>query len=410
MRKVLTYALIICLCLPQLTIAESSDEENILAAFIRNGNLWLYQEGEQIQITQNGNVTSPAWSHDGEYVLYQQKVQENQSSPTQNKIMVYQLSTGKKKEIYDGGYAPKWSPVNNTVAFLIDGVLNISDLDRFYNVALGVTSYAWLPDGSGFLLSSSADLLPDGWTKPILYKKKLTENLGDIESIGVEKFFTVPNKVQKGEKEILAIGVEEMSFSPSQKWISFIIYPTASWSMDENMLSVIKTNGEDFQPLDIVASGQGKPKWAPTKDILAYIAGAGRIVFGFQNKDLTYTELPASGTITPENYAELNFTWITDHTLVSSRVREREWSNDFSKHPVPSLYNINLQDQKQTKITDPPKGYGDYAPQYVPSIDKLVWTRAKTLLDEDNELWIGNTDGSATRRWMKDVGEIVIYN
>jgi len=406
MEKLLIFALIIALDIPQVTQASQLENE-INSAFIRNGDLWLFEAGEQKRITRSGEVTSPSWAHDGEYILYQQKSKKHSE---EYKIMVYELSTGKAIEVYDGGYAPKWSPVDNTIAFKINGILNVSDLENFYNVAAGVDSYTWLPDGSGFLISSSADLLPDGWTNPILYTKKLSNNLGDTELMDVNKFFTIPNTVEKGEDTILSIGTTGMSFSPSEKWISFTIYPTASWSMDENMLSVIRENGEDFQPLNIVALGQGKPQWAPTKDILAYIAGGGRIVFGFKNKDLTYEEMPASRTITPENFAELDFTWVTDNQLISSRVQEQEWSNDFSKHPSPALYHINIENQKQTKITNPPRGYGDYNPKYIPSADKLVWTRSKSLVGGDEELWIGNTDGTEASKWLNGVSEIVFYD
>jgi hypothetical protein len=50
------------------------------------------------------------------------------------------------------------------------------------------------------------------------------------------------------------------------------------------MLSVISQKGEGFQVLGEVIFGVGEPKWAPKEDTLAYIAGEGRIVFGFKNK------------------------------------------------------------------------------------------------------------------------------
>ncbi len=37
------------------------------------------------------------------------------------------------------------------------------------------------------------------------------------------------------------------------------------------------------------------------------IAGGGRIVFGFKNKDLKIREMPVYGTYTPEELAELDF-------------------------------------------------------------------------------------------------------
>ena len=45
------------------------------------------------------------------------------------------------------------------------GVLNIADLEHFYNIALGVDDYAWQPDGKGFIASSSA-YSPPRWLDP----------------------------------------------------------------------------------------------------------------------------------------------------------------------------------------------------------------------------------------------------
>ncbi len=61
--------------------------------------------------------------------------------------------------------------------------------------------------------------------------------------------------------------------------------------------------------------------------------------------------------------------------LVASRIKEQDWTNDFSKHPLPVLYSIDIDTNKQTKISNPSKGYGNYAPQFVPTIQKLVWLR-----------------------------------
>jgi hypothetical protein len=61
--------------------------------------------------------------------------------------------------------------------------------------------------------------------------------------------------------------------------------------MDSNMVCVISADGRDFQVLDEIILEVGLPKWAPTKDILAYIAGGGRLVAGFRNKDLKKLKL-----------------------------------------------------------------------------------------------------------------------
>ena len=39
----------------------------------------------------------------------------------------------------------------------------------------------------------------------------------------------------------------------------------------------------------------------------------------------------------------MGFTWVNDTSLIVSRVRESEWSNDPKKRPKPSLYYLTLK-------------------------------------------------------------------
>ncbi|MHC0035443.1 TolB family protein [Pseudoneobacillus sp. C159] len=407
-----TIILVLCLVFifPINSLADTPAK--VKAAYIKNGNLWSLINGEKKQITTTGRVfASPKWSYDGKWLLYQMEAASDlQKTELQAEIWAYHVETGEKKKIFRDGIAPSWAPNKKMVAFKDGGILDISTFEGFYNIATGVSDYTWLPDGSGFLLSTSGHLQPDGWTSAILYTKKLKKNFKDIIFFGgVDHFFTLPREIGDGERKIIAVYADGLTFSPSGKWISFIVSPTASWSMDSNMVCVISSDGKNFEVLDEIILEIGSPKWAPTSDTIAYIAGGGRIVFRFKNKDLKVREMPASGTLTPTKYADLDFDWVTDRMLVSSRVEEREWSNDFSKHPLPSLYSIDLAKNMQNKITIPPKGFGDYHPRYVGAIDKILWFRGKSIIDQDKTLWQANPDGSEAVEWMKDVEEIVFY-
>ena len=94
----------------------------------------------------------------------------------------------------------------------------------------------------------------------------------------------------------MSINAGSFAYSPNHKWISFIVSPTASWSMDSDMLCVISADGKEFEAIDEVIL-EFEPKWAYNKNLLGYIAGGGRIVFGFKNKDMKVTELPAYQTL-----------------------------------------------------------------------------------------------------------------
>ncbi|GAA0323800.1 PD40 domain-containing protein [Bacillus carboniphilus] len=386
--------------------------EEIKAAFIRDGDLWISQTGKEVKVTKSGNTYNPSWSPDGKWLLFQHDVDSpNPPYGKWSEIWVYEVEKKQLKKIFYNGSNPKWAPNENIIAFKNENILNVCNLKHFFNVALGVDDYNWLPDGSGFILSSSAQLRPNGWTQPKLYKKLLDQNWEEINPYsGAEVLFTIPKEVQKNGEAIQSIQASSFQFSPSQKWVSFIISPTASISMDANMLSVITAEGEQFQPIDEVIFGVGSPKWAPMKEILAYISGTGRIVFGFKNKDLKLKELPTSVPITPENFAELDFTWVDDQNLITSRVIEADWSNDIAKQPLPSLYKINWVTGQQQKMIDTPKNYGDYQPQFIASAQALIWLRKRSLQDESGDIWISNLSGENKKKWIENVNEIAVYS
>ncbi|MEI5909283.1 hypothetical protein WAK64_19720 [Bacillus spongiae] len=410
MKRALFLTLTFVLLLPRAPLAVSEDV--VKAAFIREGNLWILLNGQEKQVTESaGLLSKPQWSKDGKWLAYQVAVPAKyQEDKTQSEVWVYNIDSNEKKKVFYNGYSPKWAPDKNHLAFG-NGILNISDLNQFYNIATGVSDYTWIPDGTGFLLSSSGTLRPDGWSSASLFTKHVNHHYKDIVLFGgVEPFFTLPREIGTTVKnKLIAVYTEQLTYSPSGKWISFIVSPTASWSMDSNMLCVINSDGKKFEVLDEVILQVGKPKWAPSTDTIAFIAGGGRIVFGFKDKDLKTREMPVSGTFTPANYADLDFSWITNKLLVVSRIKEQEWSNDFSKHPLPMLYSVDIAKNRQLKITNPPKGYGDYSPQFIQSTKKLVWLRGSSLIDSKRDLWKANVDGTEATKWLQNVEDIVFY-
>jgi hypothetical protein len=409
-RRILFSAIICCFMFPCPAFA--GHDPQVKAAFLRDGDLWVLVHNQEKQITHIGKVFGkPKWSQDGTWLVYQKEgLLEPHTGGHQTELWVYEIETGEKKKIASDGDSPAWSPVKNQLAYTFKNELRISDLKKVTEIAVGVEQFAWLPYGNGFILSSAGVLRPDGWGGAILYTKKVKEPYKDFVLFGgSDPFFSLPKEIGLNGNRIIAVNAGHIHFSPSKKWISFIVSPTASWSMDSNMVCVIDKDGNHFQVLDEVVFAVGKPKWAPSRDTFAFIAGGGRIVFGFKNKDLKVREMPASGTYTPKNFADLDFDWVSDNLIIASRVPEREWSNDFHKHPLPVLYSIQINTNKQVKITQPPKGYGDYNLQYTRSMGKLVWFRGKSITDEHRSVWKANLDGSGAKEWIKNADEISIY-
>ena len=207
---------VILLLNPLYTYANIGKESDIKAAFIRDGNLWTIGNSKETAITQSGHVHHSAWSYDGKWLLYQKQAPSHfESNKTQNEIWVYNIETGEEKKIVDDGYNPQWSPNKNILTYQDKGVLNISDLHKFNNLALGISSYAWFPDGKTILLSSQANLKPDGWTNPALYIKKISDQVvHDNLFANVSEFFPIPNELEVNNKKVSfkLNGVDDMTF------------------------------------------------------------------------------------------------------------------------------------------------------------------------------------------------------
>jgi hypothetical protein len=74
MYRFLVLAVILLFPFPLFIHANVNNINDLKAAFIREGNLWILRNGEEKQITKSGQVYAPKWSHDGKWVLYQKQV------------------------------------------------------------------------------------------------------------------------------------------------------------------------------------------------------------------------------------------------------------------------------------------------------------------------------------------------
>lgn len=403
MRKGLCFLLAV-LMIFQVNIATAKSDPILKVAFTRDGYLWIKENTVEKQITLEKNISNPTWSYDGAWIAFQKN----------EEIWVYHLAKEKHFKVYHSDATElQWAPDKNILAFNDQGVLNVTDIrgekpTEFTNVALGVDSYAWLPDGKGFLVSASADLHPDGWTNPILFKIPFGD-ASTVENLSQKaiKFFTVPSPVKKGDVEVLSIQTTSFKWSSDGKWISFFVSPTASLSMDSNMLCVLSSDGKVFEPVAEMLHTPDWAQWSPNGNSLGYITGSGRIIFGFNNKKLTISEIPAlqSTTVTPKNYFDAGFTWHNNNLITVSRSEVREWTSEQTKNPLTALYQINLEKKTQDKITNPPPGYQDSNPLFLQHANKLTWLRSN---DKDWDTWIAEPDGKKATKWIEN-GQFITW-
>ncbi|MFZ0499051.1 MAG: S9 family peptidase [Steroidobacteraceae bacterium] len=118
----------------------------------------------------SGGIVAPSWSADGQWIVYDQQADANDSDSDRTTIVAVNVASGEEHPItgqrtYE--YAPRFAPNGNTVAYLyLHGPGAISDNDLFVGSPEGNTArdvsadldrnvladFAWLPDGSGVVV------------------------------------------------------------------------------------------------------------------------------------------------------------------------------------------------------------------------------------------------------------------
>ncbi|PEN95597.1 translocation protein TolB [Bacillus cereus] len=374
------------------SIAITSAENNsVKVAFIRHHNLWIKVDGKEKQLTKGENITGPKWSHDGEWLAYVK-------GEKQNILELYRLKDGKKVTPFHSEASNyQWSPTENIIAFIFTGTLNTFDVEKknadFENVSAGVGDYAWYPDGKNFLVSSEAHLLPTGWTGAQLYEVQKDAHMNPHK---MKHLYALPNE----HDDFLALVASGFKWSPDQKWISFLAVPTASWSADSNTLCLVRADGSRFEIVDQMLLNTEWFKWAPSKNILSYIEGSGRVAL--ENKHLKIKELPVlqQQTFTPKGYVDWDFTWKNDNVIIVSRAKEGGFETLPEKRPFPSLYEINSTSDKQYQITKSSNKQGDYHPIFMKKSNQLIWIRSDR---KKANIWIAHSDGKHEKKWIENV-------
>lgn len=212
----------------------------------------------------------------------------------------------------------------------------------------------------------------------------------------MKHLYALPNE----HDDFLALVASGFKWSPDQKWISFLAVPTASWSADSNTLCLVRADGSRFEIVDQMLLNTEWFKWAPSKNILAYIEGSGRVAL--ENKHLKIKELPAlqQHTFTPKGYVDWDFTWKNDNVIIVSRAKEGGFETLPEKRPFPSLYEINSTSDKQYQITKSSNKQGNYHPIFMKKSNQLIWIRSDR---KKANIWVAHSDGKHEKKWIENV-------
>jgi len=376
--RVFVLLIVFCSAFTISTYAESP----LKAAFIRDHQLWMKENENEIQLTRGLNVSSPKWSRDGQFIAYLAE------GKTGGESSLYVYDTRKKEN-----YQPyktietrnfKWSPTSNQLAYNAGGVLNVTKTkngrpEGFKNVSLGVSDFNWFPDGKHIIVSSQSNLLPTGWEPVRLFKVSVDANLNKNK---IKPFYTI----QTNPDDLFAIDADYFKWSSDGKWVSFLAMPTASWSNDSNTLCVLSSKGNQFQVIGKMLWYEDWIKWAPAKNQLAFISGEGR--FFVENKKTAIADIPTMHErkeYTPKGYVDLDLDWLSPEQVIVARAKENK---DWKEGPVPtmhtSLYIINIKTNGQKQITFPIKHKIDNEPQVIGQ--NITWFRKTEKAMQGNVL------------------------
>lgn len=389
-RLIVSGSVVLFMFLCSITIT-SAENNSVKVAFIRHHNLWIKVEGKEKQLTKGENITGPKWSHDGEWLAYVK-------GKKQNILELYRLKDGKKVTPFHSEASNyQWSPTENIIAFIFTGTLNTFDVEKknadFENVSAGVGDYAWYPDGKNFLVSSEAHLLPTGWTGAQLYEVQKDAHMNPHK---MKHLYALPNQ----HDDFLALVASGFKWSPDQKWISFLAVPTASWSADSNTLCLVRADGSRFEKVDQMLLNAQWFQWAPSKNILAYIEGSGRVAL--ENEHLKVKELPAlqQNIFTPKGYVDWDFVRKNDRVIIVSRAKEAGIETPPEKRPLPSLYEVDSTSNAQHQITKKKNKQGDYHPIFMKKSNQLIWIRSDR---KKADVWLAHKDGKQEKKWIENI-------
>jgi dipeptidyl aminopeptidase/acylaminoacyl peptidase len=392
--RVIVYLIFISLHLSMIVKADAP----LTAAFIRDHQLWIKNGEEEIQVTRNRYVHSPKWSYDGRFIAYIDGDEQGEKSD----LFIYDT---KLKESYQPYVRVetsdfKWSPGKNQLAYKDQGLLNVTKMkdgrpQGFENVSLGVSGFEWFPNGKEFIVSSQSVLRPTGWGPIPLYKIPVDANLASEK---MQHFYTI----KTSEPDLFAISAGGFKWSNDGKWVSFIAFPTASWSMDSNILCVLSDQGDQFQKVGNMLGFKDWVKWAPSSNQLAYISGEGR--FFVENKKTKIADIPIfreQKEYTPSGFVDLDLEWYTEAEVIVARAKEnKEWTEG----PVPTmftaLYVINIKTGEQKQITFPERNELEEDPQVVGQY--LTWVR-RNITDSQSDVWVKEGLSGREYRWIRNV-------
>jgi hypothetical protein len=374
---------------PAITLA-SQKQVIHKAAFIRTNDLWIKVGNRENQVTNKEYIRYPKWSPDGTWIAYLKVTKTEETAvPNDGELWLFNCKINKHFKIKSGVNKNfQWASRDNKVSFLIRKDLYSLNLEPGIpflaaKVADNIENFSWLPDDSGFLTSSkkSKQLHSD-----ILLSKITLKTHKQV----IKPISTIP--VRDNE---FFISTSQFKWSYDQKWISFLLIPTASLSADANTLCLLSQDGQVIRRAGEMLNDEKWFKWAPSERSLGYVKGVGREANLNKQTEIILVPSMSKMVFTPEGYVDRDISWKNNQIIYIARAKEDPHA-DFSKRPLPCIYKVNLSAGQQTQVTFPSEKEADFVPQSIGN--KLLWIRTNKLTAS-----IFVLEDKTERKWIKNI-------
>jgi len=226
-------------------------------------------------------------SPDGRWVAFTATAADLDENAMNSDVWVVELQTGRSYQLTRGAKRdnnPKWSPDGSRLAFLSDrgGKVNIWLISPDGGEAeagtkfekMSVSSYEWLPDGSGFLFAAADPETPEEEKRkkdkkdPILvdkdfkYARLYRFKLGDKE----------PEKLTKEDYHVSSFNV-----SPDGKWVAFSAQPTPKVpDFRKSDVKLLELASGTIRTVVARAGQDAAPRFSPDGQWIAFVSSFGR--------------------------------------------------------------------------------------------------------------------------------------
>ncbi len=359
MRRFLV-GILLLLCLAGCASTPTgSGASSLRFAFVRKGDLWLWEKGKERPLAPGPDIRHPRFSYDGRFLTFYRG----------RESLVMGVDGGGPWEI---PATSQWSPTANLLAVAQpEGTFLIPVSDRGPGsprlVVRGWTGTTWSPDGTKLAVRR--------WERSPETHMKGTSWVAVVPVDGGEPRVILEERFTPDQKSCGA-GASPLSWSPDGSWLLFVRGGiTASTAADCNVLAVVATTGGS----PVTVAETPRPAWAvwePGRPVLAYVDGAGRMAWYQKRLKLGAPPWRTAPSPTPAGFSDRDPAWHPGgRYLAFTRSEARGPDGVGEPSPGQAVYWIDTHDPHPTEAAG---SQGGFAPFWDKS-GELYWFRPREL-------------------------------